>query len=561
MRRLLPKNKEILDLILIVLLTLPAIFSLLRPGFFPSHDGEWMVIRLTDFHRSFVAGQIPVRWAARLNYGFGYPVFNFLYPLSFYLGELFHLLGFSFVWSVKLVFIFGFLFSAFFMYLFCRQFWGRLGGLVSAILYVYTPYRFLDTYVRGSIGEALAFVFPPLIFFAVQKIKDKWNNFYFVIGGLAFAGLMASHNTMAMLFTFIFFGFCFGHFFIFRQKNVLWRQLAVFPLGLLLACFFWLPALFDKRYVYFDQVMVSNFFVHFPTLRQLLVPCWGFGPSLPLSDQDTLSFQVGLANLGVVSMVVLIFSLKALKLRLKTDFIKKNFEILWFLFVFLFSFFSMLEVSSCGWQVVFVANLIQFPWRLLSLTTFSSAFLAGAIMSLLKGRFKFVAALGVLTVAILLNYQYTKPEYFVDHPESFYATNEGTTTVANEYMPIWVKKPPTTHPQEKTEIISGRGKISRLNTNSKMVKFDLLAETAMEIQINIVYFPGWKVKINRQAAAIDYSNENGLIRLKTTPGNYQIEAKFEETPIRLLSDLISIVSFVFIAKLFIREVIKSAKDK
>ena len=96
-------------LLLIILLILPAVWFLLKPGFFPSDDGEWMVIRLTDFYRSFVSGLIPVRWGARLNFSYGYPVFNFLYPLSLYMGEAFYLVGLSAVWSIKLVFILSFL--------------------------------------------------------------------------------------------------------------------------------------------------------------------------------------------------------------------------------------------------------------------------------------------------------------------------------------------------------------------------------------------------------------------------------------------------------------------
>ena len=88
--------KKLLVIILLVLLTLPAITALIRPGFFPSHDGEWMVIRLSAFHQSLRDGQFPVRWSSRLNHGFGYPVLNFLYPLPFYIGELFYLISGSF---------------------------------------------------------------------------------------------------------------------------------------------------------------------------------------------------------------------------------------------------------------------------------------------------------------------------------------------------------------------------------------------------------------------------------------------------------------------------------
>src|SRR3989344_4153706 len=96
-------------LLLLIILTLPATLSLFRPGFFSSHDGGWMVVRLSAFHQALSDGQFPVRWSARLNHGYGYPVLNFLYPLPFYLGELFYLLSHSFFTALKAVFITSFI--------------------------------------------------------------------------------------------------------------------------------------------------------------------------------------------------------------------------------------------------------------------------------------------------------------------------------------------------------------------------------------------------------------------------------------------------------------------
>src|SRR3989344_474432 len=76
--------------VILSLATLPVLWNLLKPGFYTSHDGEWMVIRLTAFHQALREGQLPVRWLPRLNQGYGYPVTNFLYPLPFSLAEPFY---------------------------------------------------------------------------------------------------------------------------------------------------------------------------------------------------------------------------------------------------------------------------------------------------------------------------------------------------------------------------------------------------------------------------------------------------------------------------------------
>src|SRR6266498_4351646 len=74
------KKKIFLSLLFIILFSLPAILPLLHPGFFSTDDGEWMIIRLSAFYPAFADGQFPVRFMERLNFGYGYPVAEFLYP-------------------------------------------------------------------------------------------------------------------------------------------------------------------------------------------------------------------------------------------------------------------------------------------------------------------------------------------------------------------------------------------------------------------------------------------------------------------------------------------------
>src|SRR3972149_7418364 len=92
-------------LILIIFLSLLALWPFFKKGYFETHDGDWIIIRFSAFHQTLAASQIPVRFVDRLNNNYGYPVFNFLYPLPFYLAEIPKVLGFGFVDSVKIVLI------------------------------------------------------------------------------------------------------------------------------------------------------------------------------------------------------------------------------------------------------------------------------------------------------------------------------------------------------------------------------------------------------------------------------------------------------------------------
>jgi len=530
-------RKKTIILIFLFILILPAAWSLFRPGFFPSDDGEWMVIRLTDFHRSFVSGQIPVRWAARLNHSYGYPVFNFLYPLSLYWGEFFHLIGFSFVWSIKLVFIFSFFLSGFLMYLFGCKLWGKWGGLISAVFYVYAPYRFLDIYVRGSLGEAVAFIFPPLIFLSLFFLSKKTSFFWLVIGGFSLAALIMSHNIMAMLFMpliLIYAGLLAWT--TKKKKMVLIYFFGFFLLGLGLSCFFWLPALYDKKFIVLDQIKVANYWEHFPSLKQLIVPSWGYGPSV-VGIHDNPSYQIGLFHLlAVVFSFIFLF---------KSQDKEKKLQVLFFALVFLIAFFLMLSVSQSFWRIVPLLWWTQFPWRLLALTTFSSSILAGVSGCLVKSNLRNwpVALLSVLVIAV--NFRYARPESFVVRPEEFYTSNEATTTVKDEYMPVWVKEKPKSRPGQKVEVISGKGKIENLNYNSKKISFAVFAEEEIKLQINTIYFPGWYLKVDNQPLAkFEINNPKGVIDFVIPPGSHQVSACFGETEARTVADLISLGSLI-----------------
>jgi hypothetical protein len=543
-------KKRIGLILLLILLILPASWFLFKPGFFVSDDGEWMVIRLTDFHRSLVSGMIPVRWAARLNFSYGYPVFNFLYPLSLYLGELFYLFGFSAVWSIKLVFIFSFFLSGMLMYLFGRELWGRPGGLLTAVFYTYAPYRFVDVYVRGSIGEALGFVFAPLIFLSLFSLYQKRSKIWLGWGAVGLAGLIMSHNIMAMLFLPVILAFAGLLVFLPKlNKELFFRFIILFLLGLGLACFFWLPALLDKQFTFLDQISVTNYWEHFPNLKQLLIPSWGYGPSLS-SDKDAPSYQIGLFNLlGVMLSFIILLKAKAKKPLL-----------IFFLLVFGITFLLMLPIAKPIWDFLPLIKLSQFPWRLLSVTTFTSSILTGSLVYLYKpASIKWLVAI-LLALVIGFNYSYARPTELVNRPESFYTTNEATTTVKDEYLPIWAKQRPPERAQERVVILEGEGEIKNLVFNSKKTKFELAAATPVKAQVNQLYFPGWQVKVNGHSVPIAYNNSYGLIQFEIAPGDSLVLAEFKETPLRLTADMISLLSLGIVVGLVIRKNGKSKKE-
>ena len=147
--------------------------------------------------------QIPPRYSGNLNFGYGYPLFNFAYPLPYYVGVFIHFLGFGFVDTVKLLFALTIPVSAFFMFLAAKNIWkNNYAGIISSVLYLYFSYRLVDLFVRGSIGESFGFAIFPIIFLCLSKlINNPKRVIFMIIGAFSFAAIILSHNIMAVLFS------------------------------------------------------------------------------------------------------------------------------------------------------------------------------------------------------------------------------------------------------------------------------------------------------------------------------------------------------------------------
>ena len=161
--------------LLLLLVSLLPLADFLRPGLPVTHDGPDHVVRLASFYQSLAEGNLVPRWAGNLNWGYGHPVVMFFYPLPNYLGSLFHFFGLSFIDSVKAVFVLSFVLSGIFMYWWVKEHWGERAGLAAAVVWLLAPYRLVDLYVRGAIGECLAFAWPPLIGYLALKLSKTFG--------------------------------------------------------------------------------------------------------------------------------------------------------------------------------------------------------------------------------------------------------------------------------------------------------------------------------------------------------------------------------------------------
>ena len=168
-----------LPIIIVLIFAFISGFSLLHKGLPPTHDGEYHVVRFYEFDKVLKEGVVYPRWAPDLNFGYGVPLFNYNYPLPNYYASFLHSFGISFIDAFKLNLFTALLFAGLFFYLWAEVFFKKEGALIGAVFYTFSPYLFVDLYIRGSVGEVWALALFPAFLWAVSQFIYKEKQIFF----------------------------------------------------------------------------------------------------------------------------------------------------------------------------------------------------------------------------------------------------------------------------------------------------------------------------------------------------------------------------------------------
>src|SRR6185503_6670395 len=117
-------KKKINLFILLIFLSILPIISIFRVGAYESGDFNIHVYRAMDYYISLKEGIIIPAWAGNLNATYGYPLFVFAQPLQYIIIVFFHVLGFSFITSAKLLLALSFVSSGILMYIWAKDEFG-----------------------------------------------------------------------------------------------------------------------------------------------------------------------------------------------------------------------------------------------------------------------------------------------------------------------------------------------------------------------------------------------------------------------------------------------------
>ncbi len=548
-------------------------------------DSPFLLFRLHQLYQGLLDGVFPVRWMPDATFGLGYPFFNFYAALPFYFAAIFKLIGFSYVFSLKLTHLLGFIVAA----IGTGAFAWRLSkqadvAFISAAAYTFAPFHIVNVYLRGdSLSEFWAMAWYPLILLTIHRAVERltWQRMAWV--ALIFSALVMTHNVSALLFSPFIAVYSIGsaafaarkhqsvQFVKQHQVNAVLVLTLAGVLGLALAAWFWLPALLETEFVQLDDQTTGYFAYdnHFRSsdlVQRDLVFNYTFG-------RDTFSpFSLGavqavLTGLGALMLCRAAFRRTAL--RWQAGFI---------LLSLLASMMMITPLSNIVWANVPLLPLAQFPWRFLSIVSLFSSLTIGFILpeslrpplrladeatkrealSIEWTRFAAVALAIILAVSTLsgldLNFINIRDTDVTAERLRIYEAYSGNigTTIRFEYLPRWVQPRPYASdillgrvPNPKFTSGSGSGERLNATTHAQQWAFTIDEGPAL-VTIPLLYFPGWAAEINGEPIDISPAQGLGSIQFELPEGQHSVDLSFGRTPIRQGAEGLSLAALLVV---------------
>jgi hypothetical protein len=558
---------------LVIAFSLFAVLPLAGPDyFFDAHDAPHHVFFLTEFDAALRDGVWYPGWATDQALGYGYPTFVLYPPLVYYLAEGFLLLGAGKVVAIKWVWALATVGSGLSMYAYARHVMGRQRGLLAAIVYMYVPYHLADIYVRSALTEYSAFVWMPLALLAFHRLVEEATPRRVGLAGLAYGALWMTHNPTGLAFTPLL-----ALYVLFRllADQASWRDrfapaaaaLGGALLGLGIAAALILPNLFERSFINQEQWVQAgyDYSLHFVYPFHLLSSSWGYAPGTP-GTEGGMSFQLG----AVPLILALIATVGAFRRSAR-----ERGLILFFAGAALLLVFSMLPISAPLWELLPLAALVQFPWRLLAPAAVMLAILSGLAISREQSTKKRRSApaltrtisreqgtglngqvLVLAVVAVLASFPYTLPQY-TPIPE----IAEGpllTIEFEMEYsdmrgMTAWTQEFPTDSPLVEqyraggplvtAKALAPGASVEMIRAGGASDELWVRSPEGTALQFYTYYFPGWRVYVDGKRLpdeALRPEGAYGLLTVDVPAGEHRVLLRWGDTPLRLTGKILTL---------------------
>jgi hypothetical protein len=560
-------------------LCLPAVWPLTQGPFFASDDALFHLFRLAALDDALHQGNVYPRLFPSFAFGYGEAVLAYYGPLSYYFAELPRLFGASYADAIKGAFAAGYLGSALGAYALARRFVPPEASLLGAVVYTYFPYHLAETYQRGALAEHLAFVFLPLILWAItpsvaiqpigfERLLSTRGSKETLILAASTAGLILTHSLTALIFL----PCAFVYFAAMHWRRIGPRRIVPAMLGLLAAvgitAFYWLPLLTESRLVGLSAGLDNaGYLTHLAPLAGIIQPSliFHYPPKQGVSADHPLGLLSLLLLLATLGLTVVAWRRRD-GLAMPT---------LLFSALALFALFMTLDISSGFWTALHnPLTFLQYPWRFMTLSALGIAIGVSLTIGAYP-RAVYVAVPVVIYCAVAA----LQPKPLSAAPAdtaamwvNYYQQRQIGATWTAEYIPWWVRADRTAIPAQVRSPVSAVGlAVPPLNFESSGYHswaFEIPSHTNIPcvpseqtsipaggetnlLRFHQFYLPHWHVSLNGIRLQTFPSGDLGLLSV-LVPFNQSgcpltLDVQFATTDIENYGGVISLITLMGIA--------------
>jgi uncharacterized membrane protein YfhO len=139
---------------------------------------------------------------------------------------------------------------------------------------------------------------------------------------------------------------------------------------------------------------------------------------------------------------------------------------------------------------------------------------------------------------------------------------ENAQTVSDEYknwsedyllLPNWSEVRPNELPENEVELIKGDGKLEVQKLSDVAFSVNATLNSQSDINFNKLFFPGWFVYVDGERYQTEPSRPVGSIKIVDVPrGEHAIKLAWREPGLRLIFDIVSLVSLLIIIVIYFK---------
>ena len=402
-------------LFLFVLSTVMMLKQLMSEDFFSAFTADTYVQTswAWQFAEALKEGIVYPRWTPLDFWQYGSPAFLPYSPFAFYLVALFSLFTGSIITAMNMTRFTALFLSATGMFFLVKEFYPKNIALLTACFYILFPYNIFQFYFIGSFTSTVSFMwFSPIMLFIYRYIKrNEYKDL--LLAGMCYGFLIFTHLINAYIFTLVITIFIVSLSIAQKRLKYLFTLPTVIIIGILVSSAYVLPLIYEKGFI--DTKTFIGIGEGWPYYYFLVLP--DMTQKLPTDHFWTVYYNTFVFYIYFFCTLLVLVSLFTRKLRRvnKDDISYVNIVML---AIATGSLFFLFGVSRFLWEIIPFFKYIQFPTRLLNVTTFAVIFLSATVFHVLYSmentkRKRYVFIVSMFVIFILIDYKY------ISYPPSF----------------------------------------------------------------------------------------------------------------------------------------------